>query len=371
MPQTKVALKHLLDDIREGYPYSVEEAILTELTANSLDSHCSRIEITIEQKENRFTFVDDGQGMTRKDFEQYHDIAATAKERGKGIGFAGLGAKLALLLCRDVVSETVRDSSQLCSRWLLESDSYAPWDWMEPPGLVGTRSGTGVRLLFSRGQGALLLNPEYVSSCMRQHFYPLLDPQFEQVIRVLYPNGVVITVNGRPVTLPAVDRESTQIFVVQLGRKRSAEGIGFISRSRADLPEIHRGLAISTYGKVIKRGWDWIGLTPKNVNRVSGLVEMPALVEYLTTNKCDFLRDPNSLQKYYKVRKAIQEAVAEVLEKLGEARAAEPKPDKSMEKLRKEIDKVLSEILPDFPELEPLFGRKKSGEEGLLAISCG
>ena len=41
----------------------------------------------------------------------------------------------------------------------------------------------------------------------------------------------------------------------------------------------------------------------------------------------------------------------------------EPKPDRGFEKLRKEIEKVVGEILPDFPELAPLFGRKKTGEE--------
>jgi hypothetical protein len=114
-------------------------------------------------------------------------------------------------------------------------------------------------------------------------------------------------------------------------------------------------------------------VTPKNPGHLTGVVELPGLVDCLTTNKCEFMRDPNSLQKYYKYRKAVQYAIIPVLEDLGETRTSEPKPDKEIEKLQKEIDKVVGEILPDFPELAPLFGRKEKGPEvtGLTPDSEG
>ena len=132
-------------------------------------------------------------------------------------------------------------------------------------------------------------------------------------------------------------------------------------------------MAISTFGKVIRHGWDWLGMTPKNPTRLTGVVEVPEMVECLTMNKADFLRDPNSLQKYYKYRKAIQDSLAGVLQQLGETREAEPRSDKPFERLQKEIDKVVGEVLPDFPELAPLFGRRKRGMEvpGLLAQPDG
>ncbi|PKL72584.1 hypothetical protein CVV26_01060 [Candidatus Kuenenbacteria bacterium HGW-Kuenenbacteria-1] len=48
MQETRVNLKHLLEDIRDGYSLTVEEIILTELIANSLDSKASRIELFTE-----------------------------------------------------------------------------------------------------------------------------------------------------------------------------------------------------------------------------------------------------------------------------------------------------------------------------------
>ena len=50
--------------------------------------------------------VDNGKGMNDREFEEYHDIAATTKTRGKGIGFAGVGVKLSLLCAKSVITET-------------------------------------------------------------------------------------------------------------------------------------------------------------------------------------------------------------------------------------------------------------------------
>ena len=363
MSETRVDLQHLLVDIRDSYSCPPEEAILTELIANALDSGCSKMEIQIEPAQKRLTFVDNGRGMNREDFVQYHDIASTAKVRGKGIGFAGVGAKLSLLVCREVLTETRRPRSRHCSRWWLQSSFKAPWDDLAPLGMVPQETGTAVCLNFKDGQAPNLLSADFVRQAIRKHFYPLLDAEFVKVLGHIYPCGIGIMVNGEPVGLPEMKREAAEYFVVRRGKRKKLMGVGFILKAAEELPEPQRGLAVSTYGKVIKRGWDWLGLTPKNPAHLTGVIEMPELVEVLTTNKCDFLCDPNSLQKYYKARKAIQEAVTDVLEVLGEARKAEPKVDKFLDRLRREIDNVLGEILPAFPELAPLFARRQRGPE--------
>jgi hypothetical protein len=363
MPETRVDLKHLLEDIRDSYPCRAEEAILTELMANALDSGCSRVDIRVEPAQKRLTFVDNGEGMNREAFVQYHDIASTGKVRGKGIGFAGVGAKLALLVCREVLTETRCAGTALGSRWSLESSFKAPWEPAGGLGIVTDEKGTGVRLHFRDGEAPALLSAEAVRDIIRRHFCPLLDVEFTKILRYIYPKGVSIEVNGERVSLPEMEKEAAQYFLVFRGRRKKVLGIGLIVKTKAELEEGHYGLAISTFGKVIKRGWEWLGVTPRNPARLAGVVEVPELVDCLTTNKCEFMRDPNSLQKYYNYRKTLQEAVAKVLEDLGEARAQEPKADKAIERLQKEIDRIVGEILPDFPELAPLFGRKKSGAE--------
>ncbi len=92
---------------------------------------------------------------------------------------------------------------------------------------------------------------------------------------------------------------------------------------------------------------------------------MPKLSEILTTSKADFLRDVNSLQKYYRYRKAIQEAVEPILEEFGEVSTAREKVDKDFRPLEREIERVLERMLNDFPELNPLFRRKHKTEKAM------
>lgn len=98
MNETRVNLRHLLEDLRDGYALPIEEVIVTELIANSLDSKASSVSFFARPHDRSLICVDNGTGMKRNELRDYHDIAATTKERGHGIGFAGVGAKLSLLV---------------------------------------------------------------------------------------------------------------------------------------------------------------------------------------------------------------------------------------------------------------------------------
>src|SRR3990172_6070299 len=108
MGETRVDLLHLLEDLRDAYPGALEETILTEIVANALDSGATRIAITTDPSATTLTVVDDGRGMLRRDLKRYHDVATSTKTRGEAIGFAGVGIKLGLLACAEVLTETRR-----------------------------------------------------------------------------------------------------------------------------------------------------------------------------------------------------------------------------------------------------------------------
>src|SRR5207245_1181180 len=76
----------------------------------------------------------------------------------------------------------------------------------------------------------------------------------------------------------------------RLARKRKPAAAGYMVRDHLPIPEERRGIAVSTFGKVIKRGWDWLGVTPGAAEHVGGLIEVPDLAECLTLNKADFVR---------------------------------------------------------------------------------
>src|SRR5437867_8867048 len=143
MGETRVDLLHLLEDLRDAYPGSTEETILTEIVANALDSGATTIVITTDTAAPALTIVDDGAGMRRRELARYHDLAASVKARGDGIGFAGVGIKIALLVCSEVLTETRRGKHHFASSWRLGSRSRAPWRWVTPEGRVAAR-GTAV-----------------------------------------------------------------------------------------------------------------------------------------------------------------------------------------------------------------------------------
>jgi hypothetical protein len=108
MGETRVDLLHLLEDLRDAYPGSTEETILTEIAANALDSGAATITLASDPAAPALTIADDGRGMKRRELARYHDIASSTKTRGAGIGFAGVGIKIAQLVCAETVVQSLR-----------------------------------------------------------------------------------------------------------------------------------------------------------------------------------------------------------------------------------------------------------------------
>ncbi|HXJ79390.1 MAG TPA: ATP-binding protein, partial [Candidatus Methylomirabilis sp.] len=307
MGETRVDLLHLLEDLRDAYPGPTEETILTEIVANALDSRATVIEIVTDTPQRTFTLVDNGAGMRRRELARYHDVAASTKVKGEGIGFAGVGIKMALLVCREVLTETRQRGKHVATTWALASRHRAPWRWVPPLGLVEER-GTAIRLTLDNALSALL-DPGFIETALRRHFEPLFEPDFAGILAEHYPAGVDFRLNGQRLLADARAAADRVPIGVRLARRRRPSAAGYLLRERAPLPEHRRGLAVSTLGKVIKRGWDWIGLTPVDAERVGGLIEVPPLAECLTLNKSDFIRSGARGAVYLAYRKAIQEVV--------------------------------------------------------------
>src|SRR5690606_18233400 len=129
------------------------------------------------------------------------------------------------------------------------------------------------------------------------------------------------------------------------------------------LPEDQQGIAVSTFGKVIRRGWDWIGLAPASAWRVTGLVEAPDLAACLTLAKNDFIRNGARGASYLAYRKAIQEVVSRQLGEWGDSREGEPRP-KTI-RLERDLERVLEDLADDFPLLRSLVDHRPGGQKRL------
>lgn len=360
MGETRVDLQHLLEDLRDAYTGALEETILTEVVANALDSGATRIRLLTNAADATLTIVDDGRGMQRRELARYHDVAASTKRRGEGIGFAGVGIKLGLLVSREVVTETRRGATHVATRWHLASRYRAPWKWMPPPGLTAAR-GTAVRLTLTN-QLSPLLDAGYLEETIRRHFEPLLDPAFDDLLRRHYPNGIAFEVDGRELTRAGMPSSERVPIAIRLGRRRTPSVTGFIERNPV-VPADREGIAISTFGKVITRGWDWLGLAPAVHAHITGLVEAPDLAACLTLSKNDFIRSGARGASYLAYRKAIQEVVSRQLAEWGDRRDAEARP--RMARLERDLERVLEDLADDFPLLRSLVDRRAGGQKRL------
>lgn len=362
MGETRVDIQHLLEDLRDAYSGSLEQTILTEVIANALDSGAGRIRIQTDAAEATLTVTDDGRGMKRRELARYHDIASSTKARGETIGFAGVGIKLGLLVSREVVTETRRGGKNVATRWHLKSKHRAPWKWIPPPGIVPER-GTAVRLALENPLSPLL-DAGYVAEAVRRHFEPLLDPAFDELLQRHYPNGVVFEIDGVALERgAAVDGRERAPVAIRLGRRRTPSAQGYLERHATALPEEQQGVAISTFGKVIKRGWDWLGLTPAATARVGGLIEAPELAACLTLSKSDFIRAGTRGAAYLAYRKAIQEVVSRQLAAWGDVRDDDVKP--RAQRLERDLARVLEDLADDFPLLRSLVDRRPGGQKRL------
>ncbi|MGE3154449.1 MAG: ATP-binding protein [Nitrospiraceae bacterium] len=368
MGETRVDLEHLLEDLRDAYPASLEETILTEIIANSLDSGTDRISITADPAQATLTVADNGSGMQRTAMRRYHDIASSTKVRGQGIGFAGVGIKLGLLVSEEVVTETRRGKTHIATRWHLASRHRAPWNWVPPPGHVGER-GTAVRLKL-RTPLSPLLDPGFIEGVLQRHFQPLLEPLFDSILAPHYQKGITFEIDRRVIERPPARTADKAPLAIRMARRRKPSAEGYLLRQTAPLPEDQRGITVSTLGKVIKRGWDWLGLTPAQSDRITGVIEVPDLAASLTLNKGDFIRTGARGATYLAYRKAIQEAVSRQLEIWGDARTATPEASpRVMRPLERDLDRVLEELSDDFPLLASLVDRKAGGQKRLPITS--
>ena len=358
---TKVDLRHLLEDLRDAYPGGLEETILTELIANSLDAGSAVIRITADPAAATFQLEDDGRGMVWKELRQFHNLAASTKTRGAGIGFAGVGIKLALLAAREVITESRRGKSHAASRWHLASREMAPYEPITPAGVVANH-GTAVLLQLNHGLSPLL-DAGYIEHVIRQHFQPLVDSSFEAALAPLYPHGVRFEVNGHTLERRSDRSAEHAPLEVRIERQRKASGLGHIERAASPLPEHLRGIAISTYGKVIRRGWDWLGILPAAPDRVTGIIEVPALSQALTLNKGDFVRTGPRGALYLSYRRAIQEAVQAQLSRWGDARdVAQDDRRKAARPMERDLQRVLEGLSDAFPLLSSLVEHQRGGQ---------
>ena len=366
--KSKVDMGHLIRVvIPKQYSFDIHIACLSELVANALDAKPRVIQISLDHEKGVLEVTDDGSGMSKQLFEEYHDITSP-KVTGSGIGFAGQGAKLALNFCSKVITETISPSYKGYSEWHLEGKD-APYKIHDNQILTLDCVGTRITLRLD-DESKAFYTTEFIEQTLKQHYFPLLDEALLKVYmgkspvlinekgsakagpvttyRPIYPKGLKFIVNGKQIVQKPLQTMLKRQKEVSITVYKKAKARGFFGLAENGIVETLQGIAICSFGKVIDR--TWFKKEPRDKQRIAGWIEAPYLIEAVTTDKCGFQAGNKTWERFF--RKAQSEFVkwleeAGLLEKL----SVERKRDFS--DLVSEINLVLKNI----PELT-FFGIK-------------
>jgi len=351
--ESTVNFRSLIKDLAEMYPFEVDEVVVTELVANSLDAKATLISIDFNPLTSVLIVEDNGKGMTKPEFSGYHDFAAELKRRGTGIGFAGVGAKISFKIADRVITETKGKSFFGGSNWYLEDRRRLLWEEVKPVHLKGT--GTRVEIHFGQESPRSFETRDDLVRLIRRHYLPLLDPAFLDLYDRLgiYSKDLRFRVNGEIIEpddlVSTLDLEKVREFYPSRRRKRYGYGIlGLSSREYPVAPDLC-GVLVCTYGKVIKQ--EFFNQFPGNYSpRIVGVVEVPPLIHFLTTTKTDFVKQGRH-REFEEFYDPLRQEFKEWLRSLG----VEP-PETSNAGEAGRIEKELKKIVEEMPELGQFFG---------------
>lgn len=356
-----VNVRRLVRNIADQYDYAPQIATLLELVANALDAQASRINIQYDPGSRTVVVEDDGVGMSKVQFKNYHDFASSTKSRGTGIGFAGQGAKLALNFCTRVMTETWSHDWRGFSDWRLHGDD-APYQVVEDDLPSLDHRGTRV-ILHLAAESKDFYSRKLIREVMLEHFYPLI----ERGLRAKYPDiigkyahGVSLQLDGKVITEPALEAKLAYFKEISIQIQRQTKAFGWFGvYTGADPPPIAPGIMLCTYGKVIER--TYLKKEPRDKEQIFGWIEAPYLIEAVTTDKGRFIKGNKRWETFF--RRAQSEFTA-WLEQHKLIERARPKSSGNFVGTEREIN----QILRNMPELSMFASH---GRQDAAALGIG
>ena len=354
--ESTVNFQNLIRDLADMYPQEVDEVVLIELIANSLDAKATRISIDYKPSNNVLVIIDNGQGMSPDQFTQYHDFAARLKLRGTGgIGFAGLGAKISFNAANRVITETISQSFSIGSNWHLEANGRLFWDEIQVTNLTG--HGTRVEVHFRNDITPSYLTTDDLIKLVQRNYLLLLDATFLNLYQHLgfYSDRLRFVINGQEYSPIDIAHEFIQEAKKDLFLKNfhgEINGFGLLGLASDDYPlgENIGGVLLCTHGKVIRA--DLFNQFPGTYGpRIFGVVEVPEFINFITTSKTDFNRRQGRNREFEKLYAPLRQNFKDWLTGLG-IQQSEPQNLSEAAKLERELRKIAESV----PELSEFFG---------------
>ncbi len=351
---SSVNFRKLIRDLAEMYNFPIPEVVITELVANSLDAKAETIKVYYDSKNFKLTIEDFGQGMTEHQFKEYHDFAADLKQRGTGIGFAGLGAKISFNIALKVITQTWSEKFKGGSNWFLKSNKELIWEDLSKLESLNHK-GTKVEVFFNPiGEIKMYSEVDFKNAIIRQ-FLPLFDHGFMNIYNEIgYYKKIKFYLNNKLIPSFNLEKkynlEKSKRILLKTGKTRIGFGIFGLSNIDYPIDENSVGIGISVYGKIIK--FDLMNqFVGEITSKIFGIIEIPPLIKFLNTSKTEFIRHRTTSKEYHKYYEPARNCFKEWLSETG-IRASESYHAPDAIRLEREIKKLIGEL----PELNQLFG---------------
>lgn len=349
-----VNFRNLIKDLKEMYSYDVSEVVLTEVVANSLDSGATKIKVDYDDAKKVLLIEDNGEGMSSRQFSEYHDFAAGFKKRGSGIGFAGIGAKISFNIADRVLTQTKSKDFSGGSNWYLRKDGKLVWEEISPQGIKTT--GTKVSVNFNNSALVGFKEDNDLIKLLRKQYLPLFDKTFLKLYQKLgfYSDKLRFYVNGKELMPVDLSDEYKLDKIDKFFPKKEGSRLGYgvmgLSNENYVFDPLMCGVLVCTHGKIVKA--ELFNQFPGEFGpRIFGLVEIPGLIEFLTTSKTDFIKDRKNFRKFEGLYNPIRQEFISWIASLGVDQAGKAEGNEGR-RLERDLKKLIDEI----PELADFFG---------------
>lgn len=283
----------MIENERNNFPYSGLAAYIEQIAGNALDADATRIEFEIERP-NKFdaslVCKDNGKGMpSEKSFEEYHKLGSYSKtkEKGKTIGFAGIGSIILIDRLFKIQTETKSETFEGASEWLLQ-DHKEDTEWKEIMcnRRVPFKTGTYVKADLKYDEEKAELTDEFIIKTIRYHYGAVLEKFYDKegLTIEFFVSGKKIEPKTYNIT-EEFEQTYSRTFVIK-GNDCSASFL----RADEPIPEDERGIWIVVNKKTIFREDGRFGQFTKKDEYILGRIIADHLISDITTNKSDINR---------------------------------------------------------------------------------
>ena len=365
---------HNLENLLDTYQYSELDVIVNEAIANAVDAfkensiQSGHIDISLIRRNDEscyLSFHNNAPPMTSEQFEKkYHTVSFSLKEKGKGIGFAGVGAKLFLVSKHggEIITITGKGTNDFMASKMFRTTDDVKYKTTKNYPLkeilddhYSHKFGTTYRVKIS------------------DYAYRYYQERLSRIIQfwwnyALLTKQIVITIDGKPLKgwEPKCDRYKKNFY----WKKEKIPAICFISKE--PIPEQIQHIIYSVYGKRINNQKLPFAIKIKSdfSTRVFCIVDVSILADQLITSKEDFKKNFQTNDCRHNVEKNFWK----FLEEQGLLTKDPTEPTQQM--LKNELTQRLEELFKtkEFSQLDPFLNPSKkeiplTNTEGDVVVS--